>query len=240
VRDQLRAGPADAGSALDNGHDGQEGPGVRSAANGSAGDKGRDRRVREDGARSRRTILDAAAELATVEGLDGLSIARLAKKAGISKSGLFAHFGSKENLQLATIDAAWQTYQRQIIEPALRRTDPLARLRALCEGFLSLIGGDLFPGGCFFASATTEFDTRPGPVLTRLIALNDQWRQGLSDQIAAARTAGLLTDTIEPDQAVFDLNAYLHLANELYVLHHDPAYLDRARHSIDAYLRQPR
>jgi AcrR family transcriptional regulator len=123
--------------------------------------KRRDRRVREDGARSRRAILDAAARLATVEGLEGLSIARLAEKAGISKSGLFAHFGSKDELQLATIEAAQEIYQREILDPALREPDPLARLRAPSEGFLVMVGGDLFPGGALIA-APRPFRPRPG------------------------------------------------------------------------------
>jgi AcrR family transcriptional regulator len=194
------------------------------------------RRVREDGARSRRAILDAAARLATVEGLEGLSIARLAEKAGISKSGLFAHFGSKEDLQLATIEAAQEIYQREIFDPAMAEPDPLARLRALGEGFLALVGGDLFPGGCFFSSANAEFDTRPGPVLDRLIELDDEWVGLLAEQAEAARAAGLLAESVDPEQVAFDLNAFLHAANERYVLHHDPAHLDRARHSINAYL----
>ncbi|WP_211192375.1 TetR/AcrR family transcriptional regulator [Actinoplanes sp. TBRC 11911] len=181
-------------------------------------------------------ILDAAARLATVEGLEGLSIARLADKAGFSKSGLFAHFGSKEELQLATIEAAWEVYGREIIEPALRENDPVARLRGLAEGFLTLIGGDVFPGGCFFASATAEFDTRPGPVLDRLTVLDDEWMRNLSEQVSAARAEGLFRETVDPEQAAFDINAFLHLANERYTLHHDATDLDRARRSINAYL----
>jgi AcrR family transcriptional regulator len=194
------------------------------------------RRVREDGARSRKVILDAAAKLATVEGLEGLSIARLAEKAGISKSGLFAHFGSKEELQLATIGAAQEIYDREILAPALNEPDPLARLRALCERFLLMVGGDLFPGGCFFSSANAEFDTRPGPILNRLIELDDEWLRLLAQEIEAARAEGLLAETVEPEQVAFDLNAFLHAANERYVLRHDRADLDRARRSINAYL----
>ncbi|NMO56348.1 TetR/AcrR family transcriptional regulator [Actinoplanes sp. TBRC 11911] len=194
------------------------------------------RRVREDGVRSRRAILDAAARLATVEGLAGLSIARLADKAGISKSGLFAHFGSKEELQLATIDAAREIYQREIFDPALDEPDPLARLKALCERFLAMVGGDLFPGGCFFSSVNAEFDTRPGPVLDRLIELDDEWVALLAGQVEAARAAGQLSPTVDPEQVAFDLNAFLHAANEQFVLRRDRAQLDRARHSIDAYL----
>ncbi|GAB3952711.1 TetR/AcrR family transcriptional regulator [Kribbella albertanoniae] len=180
-------------------------------------------------------ILDTAVKLATVDGLAGLSIARLAEAAGISKSGLFAHFGSKEDLQLATIDAATEIYGRDIVGPAMQEPDSSARLRALCNLFLDQVENDVFPGGCFFSSVNSEFDTRPGIVRDRLAELQTQWMELLAAEYAAARDAGLLPDE-EPEQAAFDLNSYLHLANDLYVLYRDRSYLDRARRSIAAYL----
>ncbi|TDC25450.1 TetR/AcrR family transcriptional regulator [Kribbella albertanoniae] len=198
-------------------------------------DGAQNRRVRVDGVRSRRMILDTAVKLATVDGLAGLSIARLAEAAGISKSGLFAHFGSKEDLQLATIDAATEIYGRDIVGPAMQEPDSSARLRALCNLFLDQVENDVFPGGCFFSSVNSEFDTRPGIVRDRLAELQTQWMELLAAEYAAARDAGLLPDE-EPEQAAFDLNSYLHLANDLYVLYRDRSYLDRARRSIAAYL----
>src|SRR6188472_3204529 len=117
------------------------------------------------GAQTRGTIVRAAADLASVEGLDGLSIGRLATELAMSKSGLFAHFGSKESLQLATIEEARQRYVREVIAPALASGSGIKRLHALCESFLSYVERGVFPGGCFFAAATAEFDCKaPGPV----------------------------------------------------------------------------
>src|SRR3954471_6014457 len=122
------------------------------------------RRRRADGERSRSAILHEAARLATVEGLDGLSLGRLADAVGMSKSGLFAHFGSKEELQLATVEAASAIFEELVIGPAGEVTAGLPRLRAYVEGFLDHVEESVFPGGCFFVSAMSELDTRPGPV----------------------------------------------------------------------------
>src|SRR3954470_9014604 len=111
------------------------------------------RRPRSDGLRSRQTILRAAASLATVDGLEGLSIGNLAAHIGMSKSGLYAHFGSKEELQLATIDTALEIFGAEVVAPARDATTPLAKIEVLCEQFLSHIERRVFPGGCFFASA---------------------------------------------------------------------------------------
>src|SRR6202046_3553710 len=127
------------------------------------------------GARTRTTILRAAAGLASVDGLDGLSIGRLATELAMSKSGLFAHFGSKEELQLATIEEAREIYAREVIEPARAGGAGIIRLHALCEAFLSYLERAVFPGGCFFASAMAEFDSKaPGPVRDRIAQCQDQ------------------------------------------------------------------
>src|SRR5205823_14848333 len=115
-----------------------------------------ERKPRSDGERSRRTILDAAAKLATVEGLEGLSIGRLADHIGMSKSGLYAHFGSKEELQLAAIETASAIFDTEVVAPAMQATTPLEKIETLCEQFLSLVERRVFPGGCFFASAAAE------------------------------------------------------------------------------------
>src|SRR5271170_1309015 len=115
-------------------------------------------RATTNGARTRTAILQTAADLASVEGLDGLSIGRLASELAMSKSGLFAHFGSKEDLQLAAIEEARQRYVQEVITPALAAGSGITRLYALCEAFLSYIERGVFPGGCFFAAAVAEFD----------------------------------------------------------------------------------
>src|ERR1700742_730454 len=123
-----------------------------------------ERRRRSDGERTRAAILAEAARLATVEGIGGLSIARLADAVGMSKSGLFAHFGSKEELQLAAIETAGAIFNEVVVEPGLAAPTAYERLTQLAERFLQHVEDDVFPGGCFFASVAAELDTRPGPV----------------------------------------------------------------------------
>src|ERR1041384_3558454 len=131
------------------------------------------RRRRSDGERSRNAILREAAQLATVVGIDGLSIGRLADAVGMSKSGLFAHFGSKEELQVATVEAASALFTEQVIEPAHGAPTGLERLRQLTDNFLRYVEG-VYPGGCFFASIAAEMDTRPGPVRDLAVRLTDE------------------------------------------------------------------
>ena len=184
-----------------------------------------ERRTRSDGERSRRAILEAAARLATVEGIDGLTIGRLATATGKSKSGLFAHFGSKEELQLATIDFAGQVFNDEVIGPAMEAPDGLPRVEALCERFLSHVEREVFPGGCFFASTVAELDTRPGPVRDRVAAVQSAW----ADLIASALRAGGVDDA---DQLTFEINAMLAQANTLFLLHGDARSFDLARAGI--------
>ncbi len=122
----------------------------------------RKRRTRPDGERSYRMILDAAARLATIEGLEGLSIRRLAQEIGMSTSGLYAHFDSKQDLQLATIAAAEDVLIAQVIEPALKVPEGLGRLELLCDRYLSYVKRGVFPGGCFFCPAPPSGTAAPG------------------------------------------------------------------------------
>src|SRR4051794_10735672 len=115
-----------------------------------------ERRLRSDGARSRSAILNEAARLATVEGIGGLSLGRLADAVGISKSGLFAHFGSKEDLQLATIETADSIFGEQVLAPAAAVDGAMKRLRKLLDGYLRYVESGTFPGGCFFATVLVE------------------------------------------------------------------------------------
>ena len=194
------------------------------------------RRQRSDGERSRAAILDEAARLATVEGLDGLSLARLAAAVGMSKSGLFAHFGSKEELQLATIDAASAIYDELVIDPAGQEAAGLPRLRAYVQHFLEHVEQGVFPGGCFFVSAMGELDTHPGPVRDSAMAFSQRWLGLLAEQVAAARAAGELDPAADPTQTAFELNAYLVLGNIQFVAGFGPAALDRVRRAVDTRL----
>jgi AcrR family transcriptional regulator len=199
-------------------------------------DSGRSRRQRSDGERSRAAILREAARLATVDGLDGLSLARLAAAVGMSKSGLFAHFGSKEELQLATIDAASAIFDELVIEPAAEETAGVPRLRAYVERFLAHVEEGVFPGGCFFVSAMGELDSRPGRVRDGAMAFSQRWLTLLAEQAAAAQTAGELDPDADPSQIAFELNAFMVLGNMQFVASADPAALERVRRAVDARL----
>ena len=140
--------------------------------------------------RTRGDILRIAADIATVDGLDGLSIGRLATELGMSKSGLFAHFGSKESLQLATIAEARQRYVQEVIAPALASGSGITRLHALCEAFLSYIEREVFPGGCFFASAMAEFAAKePSPARDLISECQQQWMSTLERPGQAGATS---------------------------------------------------
>jgi AcrR family transcriptional regulator len=189
------------------------------------------RRRRSDGERSRRAILLTAARLATVEGLDGLTIGRLATATGMSKSGLFAHFGSKEELQLATIATAEEIFAEDVLAPAMQ-VEGVARVERLCESFLSHIGREVFPGGCFFASALSELDTRPGRVRDRVVAVQRAWMALIEDALGAARERGEIDASADPEQLTFEINAMLAEANGLHLVAGDERYFDMARRAI--------
>jgi AcrR family transcriptional regulator len=190
------------------------------------------RKRRSDGERSRRAILDAAGQLATVEGLEGITIGRLADHIGMSKSGLYAHFGSKEELQLATVGAAEEVFDAEVVRPAEAAEHGLPRLDALCEGFLSHVERSVFPGGCFFASAAAEFDTRPGRVRDRVAGYLGSWAGRLRAEVDEAQRRGELDPADDPAQVVFEIQSALLLANTLWVLAPDPAVMRRARAQI--------
>ena len=183
------------------------------------------RRRRADGIRSREAILDGASRLATVEGLDGLSIGRLSAEIGMSKSGLYAHFGSKEQLQLATIDYAEGVFDRGVIEPALEAPAGRERVVALSEAFFRYL--QAFPGGCFFASAAAELAPREGPVRERIRDFSGRFMGLLEHE---------LSDRADPAQLAFEIDALMLGANAAYVLFGDPAAIDRARAGIDRVL----
>ncbi len=195
------------------------------------------RRHRSDGIRSREAILNEAARLATVEGIEGLSLGRLADAVGMSKSGLFAHFRSKEELQLATIETADAIFQAEVVDPALGAAPGITRLRALCEAFLDHLDRGVFPGGCFFASVAAELDTHPGPVRDRALAFVAGWSDHLEAAVTEAQAEHTLDADEDPTQIAFELDAYLLLANAQYVATGDPAALDRARRAIERVLR---
>jgi AcrR family transcriptional regulator len=194
------------------------------------------RRRRSDGERSRNTILQEAAQLATVEGLGGLSIARLAEAVGMSKSGLFAHFGSKEELQLATIETAEALFTEQVIAPALAARTGFERLQQLSENFLQHVADGVFPGGCFFASVAAEMDTHPGPVRDLAVAVAEAWTGLLEAAARDAQAEGAIDASEDAAQLAFEIDAYLLLANAQFVISAVSVPLDRARAAIERRL----
>jgi AcrR family transcriptional regulator len=195
-----------------------------------------ERKRRSDGERSHGAILDEAARLATVEGLGGLSIGRLASAVGMSKSGLFAHFGSKEELQLATIESAAAIFEEQVLAAAEGATSAIDRLRRLVDAYLHYIEVDTFPGGCFFASALAEVDMQAGPVHDRLVAFLYDWLGELENAVRAAQEEGSLDPAENAAQLVFEIEAYLLLANGQYIVTRDSVPIERARTAIERRL----
>ncbi|HLZ73273.1 MAG TPA: TetR/AcrR family transcriptional regulator [Dehalococcoidia bacterium] len=189
------------------------------------------------GARTRRAILAAAMNIASVEGLEGLSLGRLAGELQISKSGLFAHFGSKEELQLATLDAAAAAFDRAAVQPALEAEPGLPRLLRLCDGWLGFTDGSVFRGGCFFAAAAADFDGRPGPVRDRVASIMRGWLGSLEEAIREAIAAGHLQPKADPAQLAFELNALQLGANWARQLLDDGRAFARARAALHEHLR---
>jgi AcrR family transcriptional regulator len=188
------------------------------------------------GVRTRTSILERAIDLASLEGLEGLTIGRLADELGMSKSGLFAHFGSKEELQLAVIEAASHRYIREIFRPALELPRGFPRLMAICRSWISYVERAVFPGGCFFAAASFEFDGRPGPVRDRIRTLMNEWIEALEKAIRMAQDEGHLDREVDPAQLAFELNALFFGANFAYYLRDDKQALERAIRAVESRL----
>jgi AcrR family transcriptional regulator len=188
----------------------------------------------ERGERTRRQILDAAVHIASVEGLEGLSIGRLALKLDMSKSGLFAAFGSKQDLQLATVDQAAEIFVEQVVRPAMAAPRGLPRLWALCESKLDYSHQEVFRGGCFFAAASAEFDGRPGPVRERIAGHMKRWLEALIGAVQRAQGEGHLRPDVDASQLAFELDSYAMGANWAFQLFGDAGAFDRARKASKA------
>lgn len=181
------------------------------------------------GAATRAAILDRALTVATAEGLEALTIGRLAGDLGMSKSGVFAHFGSKQDLQLATVAAAASRFRHDVLEPAFSSPDGVPRLRAVTAGYLSDIEPASNRGGCFWGSTSAEFDDRPGPVRDAISAALDAWVAELARQ-------GRIAGAPDPDQLAFELFSLIMGANARYRLSGDSRAFSHAARSIEARL----
>lgn len=188
------------------------------------------------GEASRAAILLTAAKLVTTRGLTGLSIGDLAAEVGMSKSGLYAHFKAKEDLELATIETAAAIFDREVIQPALDVPAGTERLRALARAFLSHLERRVFPGGCFFAAVIAELDTRPGPARDRVLAVLNTWLAVLRQCILDGQASGAIDPHADVTQAVFEIEAMLMAANFLFVMTNDPMQLAQARQGVENVL----
>jgi AcrR family transcriptional regulator len=184
------------------------------------------------GERTRKAILEAAVHIASAEGLEGLTIGRLALELSMSKSGLFAHFGSKEDLQVATVEAARAIFIREVIRPAFETAQGLLRLWRLCDMWLSYVQSGVFRGGCFFAAAAAEFDGRPGPVRDRIAEIMKEWLSTLRDAIVEAQKAGHLVKGVDATQLAFEFNSLELGANWAFQLYGDIKSFARAREAM--------
>ena len=188
----------------------------------------------DQASKTRQEILRVAMDIASAEGLEGLSIGRLASELKMSKTGIFAHFGSKVQLQLATVDAAKQVFLQQIVQPALKHSRGKARLEAMLENWIGYVERIVFRGGCFFAAASAEFDSRPGAVRDEIANLTKAWLVALQDEIAFARSSGEIRTSVDPVQLAFEVHAYVQEANWAFKLFNDKSAFARARRAITA------
>jgi len=187
---------------------------------------------RADGIRTREAIVREAVSLATVDGLEGLSIGNLAHALTMSKSGIYAHFGSKQDLQLATVDEARRIFHAEVIVPALGAPVGLGQLFAVCDAFFDHLARRTFPGGCFFAGAVLEMGTRPGPVKDQIATFQDEFTALIRQFVVTALEQHELPDDEDPDALTFELNGIILAANASFVLRQDKAALDMARHIV--------
>ena len=194
------------------------------------------RRLR--GAQARQTIARRAADLASLEGLNGLSIGRLAADLELSKSGVQTLFGTKERLQVAAAESAREAFVEAVVRPASCAPHGIARLRALTERWIAYIETPLFPGGCFWAATLPDFDSRPGTVRDVLFGHHRAWLEALAGELRTAVRAGQIAD-LDAELTAFQINAVLTAAN-IARCHGDNDATGQARRVIDGFLAPPR
>jgi AcrR family transcriptional regulator len=197
-------------------------------------------RIMSKGEQTREAILERAIALASVVGLEALSIGKLAAATGLSKSGLFAHFGSKEALQIQVLDAAVARFVDTVFTPALKEPRGEPRLRALFENWLTWERSDFLPGGCLFVATAAELDDRPGPVRDHLVLAQRDWLEAIANAVRLAVTEGHFRPDTDPDQVAYEIHCtilgYWHTGRLL----RDPRALERARTSFEGLLDRHR
>jgi AcrR family transcriptional regulator len=189
------------------------------------------------GDETKQAILDKAFDLATVGGLAGLTIGRLAEHTGLSKSGLFAHFGSKEALEVAVVEEASRQFVQEVLVPALRKPRGEPRVRELFERWL---GWALRPGGCFFVAASAELDDRPGPARDALSRLEKDWIDAIATAASICKVEGHFRPDTDPHQFAFDTYSIMLGSHFFHRFIKDPTAVDRTRRSFDNLLDSAR
>ncbi|MDX3346945.1 TetR/AcrR family transcriptional regulator [Streptomyces anthocyanicus] len=196
------------------------------------------RRSAAEAQATRGRILGRAAEIASEEGLDGITIGRLAEELEMSKSGVHKHFGTKETLQISTLDKAFVDFWHRVVEPALAEPPGLRRLRAVCANSVGYLEEPLLPGGCLMTAALSEYDGRPGRVRDAVAEVWSRWREQLRADLTAAVDKGELPAGFDAEQALFEIVAAGLALNAAMQLQHDRTAADRARRAIERALAQ--
>ncbi|MDX8054111.1 TetR/AcrR family transcriptional regulator [Lentzea sp. BCCO 10_0798] len=194
------------------------------------------RRSVADTLETRQRILDRSLAIASAEGLEGLTIGRLATELGMSKAGLLGHFGTKEALQLAVVDQAAEVFLREVPRKVKQMPSGLPRLIDVCEAWVSYLEREVLPGGCFFTAATAEFDGRSGRVRDALAGMNALWRRDLRIHIRRAVSDGDLKPDTDVEQLIYEILGVMLALNHFLQLEHDSAAPRRARQALKRLL----
>jgi AcrR family transcriptional regulator len=180
------------------------------------------------GEKTKGKILEKAAGLASICGLEDMSIGKLAKATGLSKSGLFAHFSSKEKLQTQVVQWVAQMFTEQVMLPAFKEPRGVPRIRAIFENWKYWIDGDSLPGGCVMIASSTEFDDKPGAVRDEIVTMMNELLQSLTRTAQIAIEEGHFKSDADPRQFAFEFESLLHGYHLLQRLLKDPDARERS------------
>lgn len=194
------------------------------------------------GEQTRSAILDSALDIASRHGLEGLTIGAIAERLEMSKSGVFAHFGSREDLQIAVLREYAKRFVDDVFFPALKEKRGLPRLAVMFERWMDRVQRVDIPNGCVFVSGASEYDDRPGPIRDEMVAVIRSWQREMLKAANQAKSVGHLREDVDPEQLLFEIYGLLLSAHHDARLMHDPQAVTRARRGfarlLDSY-RQP-
>lgn len=188
------------------------------------------------GEKTKDKILEQAASLASICGLEDMSIGKLAKATGLSKSGLFAHFNSKEKLQTQVIQWVARMFAERVMKPSFKEARGIPRIRAIFENWKDWIEGDALPGGCVMIASSTEFDDKPGAVRDEIVNMMDELLQSLTRTARIAIEEGHFKADTDPRQFAFEFESLLHGFHLLHRLLKDPDARERSDLALERLL----